>query len=165
MLVGGAFTYEQAGFETIPQVHALIARVFDRHVAPLYSQEGLQEFYRYVAPEAMAARLARDHFLLVCKHDEELVGVIEMRDFCHVGLLFVDTTIQGRGIARALLDRAIVACRGARSDLEEITVNASPNSVGIYRKLGFVDTAPEQIARGVRFTPMALKVEGPGRMS
>ena len=35
-----------------------------------------------------------------------------------------------------------------------ITVNSSPYAVLVYRKLGFVETDTEQLADGMRYTPM-----------
>ena len=35
-----------------------------------------------------------------------------------------------------------------------ITVNSSPYAVPVYRKLGFVETDTEQLADGMRYTPM-----------
>ncbi|WP_334295796.1 GNAT family N-acetyltransferase [Clostridioides difficile] len=43
-------------------------------------------------------------------------------------------------------------------NLTEITVNSSPYAVEVYHKLGFKDTAVEQIVDGIRFTPMKLLI-------
>jgi hypothetical protein len=37
-------------------------------------------------------------------------------------------------------------------------VNASPNSVPAYKKLGFIEEGYEQIKNGIRFAPMALNL-------
>ena len=38
-----------------------------------------------------------------------------------------------------------------------ITVNASPGAVSAYARFGFVATGPEQVADGMRFTPMVAE--------
>ena len=40
------------------------------------------------------------------------------------------------------------------SEKNVFTVNSSPYAVPIYHKLGFVDTNTEQLASGMRYTPM-----------
>ncbi len=136
----------------------LVLRVFDETVAPLYSQEGVSEFRRYVTPEALLARSYSNHFVLVTAAGNSLVGAIEVRDCNHVCLLFVDVAHQRRGIARELLTGVLDLCRTRRPDLREITVNSSPNSVEVYRRLGFTSLGPEMTINGIRFTPMTLRV-------
>ena len=40
------------------------------------------------------------------------------------------------------------------SERNVFTVNSSPYAVPVYRKLGFVETDTEQLADGMRYTPM-----------
>ncbi|ENY8640112.1 TPA: GNAT family N-acetyltransferase [Clostridioides difficile] len=49
-------------------------------------------------------------------------------------------------------------CICNKFNLTEITVNSSPYAVEVYHKLGFKDTAVEQIVDGIRFTPMKLLI-------
>ncbi len=37
------------------------------------------------------------------------------------------------------------------------TVNSSPYAVPVYHKLGFIDMVSEQLADGMRFTPMKFE--------
>jgi GNAT superfamily N-acetyltransferase len=76
-----------------------------------------------------------------------LVGMLHLREPRHVAMLFVRSSFQRSGIARALLASAGDAnC--------EFTVNSSPNAVGAYERLGFRVTGPEQCVRGIRSTPL-----------
>jgi hypothetical protein len=62
-------------------------------------------------------------------------------------MLFVQSSLQRSGIARALLASAGDAnC--------EFTVNSSPNAVSAYERLGFRITGSEQCVHGIRFIPM-----------
>ncbi|NIM49051.1 MAG: GNAT family N-acetyltransferase [Gemmatimonadales bacterium] len=134
----------------------LVARVFNETVAPHYSEEGVLEFFKYAAAEPLAARSQSDHFTLVAEQDGDLVGMIEMRRFEHVAMLFVEP--RGRGVGKALLDEALAVCRVERSDLSVMTVHSSPNAVPAYERLGFLATDSERELNGIRFVPMALEL-------
>ena len=154
------YRYIKRGEESA--VAALVAAVFMAHVAPHYTQEGVEEFLGYAEVSEFTRRLQREHVILVAvtggDEDEEaqIVGMIEVREQRHISLLFVAGAYQGRGIATALLARAIRRCRRVNPDLAALTVHASPNAVPIYRRLGFVPSAEEQVVHGIRYTPMTL---------
>jgi GNAT superfamily N-acetyltransferase len=137
-------------------VNRLVARVFRRHVAPLFSEEGIEEFLRYISVDAIRQRSSSNHFVLVARAEHGSVGMIEVRDYDHVSLLFVDTAYQRQGIARELLRRALAVCRQRRPDGRTIDVNSSPNAVPAYERLGFHRQGPEKIKNGIRYVPMVL---------
>ncbi|MBI3976836.1 MAG: GNAT family N-acetyltransferase [Chloroflexi bacterium] len=143
-------------------VGELVARVFGECIAPLYSAEGIEEFLKYPRPELLLRRSQMDHFVLLAWSADEVVGMIEMRDYHHVALFFVDTRCQHRGIGKQLLHRSLEICLRPRPDLRAVSVNASPNSVAVYRTLGFRETSSEQVANGIRFTPMVLELPKAG---
>ncbi|MYK90244.1 MAG: GNAT family N-acetyltransferase, partial [Acidobacteria bacterium] len=80
-------------------VSALILSSFDEFIGPELTSEGNAEFRRFVAPEAIEARTAEDHFVRVATVDGVLAGMIEIRENNHVALLFVDKAHQHHGIA------------------------------------------------------------------
>lgn len=140
-------------------VSDLVRRVFDLFVAPEYEPEGVEAFYRYIEPERLRERAAKDHDILLAFVDKALVGALELREGRHISLLFVDAMFQGRGIARALLEEAIALARRRNPKVEKITVNASPNSAFIYERLGFRATGPRQSREGIVFIPMEKPLE------
>ncbi|NLE46584.1 MAG: GNAT family N-acetyltransferase [Chloroflexi bacterium] len=157
-------------------VATLVSRIFLETVAPLYPQEGVAEFLRYGAnPEAIRLRSQEDHFVLLAEVRGaelcQLVGVIEMRQCRHISLLFVDPPFQRRGIARELMRQCIKRCRMLQPCTDEITVNASPNAVAAYERLGFRATSTQQQVNGISFVPMVLTLapssaaDQPGTMS
>ncbi|MBC7256401.1 MAG: GNAT family N-acetyltransferase [Chloroflexi bacterium] len=141
------------------KVSALVRRVFDLFVAPEYEPEGIQSFYRYIEPQCLRERAAKDHDILLAFVDKTPVGVLELREGRHISLLFVDAMFQGRGIARALLEEAIALARQRDPQVAKITVNASPNSAFIYERLGFRATGPRQSRDGIIFIPMEKPLE------
>lgn len=102
-----SITYQLLSAEAIPEVSELVARVFNEFVAPEYSTEGVQEFYRYIQPSAFRARSETKHFSVVALAKHKVVGMIEMRGPDLVSLLFVAPEFQRRGIAQELLHQAL----------------------------------------------------------
>jgi GNAT superfamily N-acetyltransferase len=136
----------------------LAREVFHEFVAPLYSKEGVEEFLRYVDPAPMATRAASNHVTLLAEDAGQLLGVIELRDFNHVSLLFVRRGAQGKGVARRLLREALRLIRENRPAMDAVSVHSSPNAVAAYEKLGFRAQEPEKVTRGIRYVPMILSL-------
>ena len=133
----------------------LALEVFLECVAPHYAPEGIDAFRRFVHADALARRRQTGNPVLVAERGRRIVGLLEIRSDSHIAMLFVARHLQGGGIARELLQRAVALCRARIAFLQKITVNASPNSLAAYRKLGFQATGDETTVDGIRFTPMA----------
>jgi len=140
------------------EVFDLVFRTFSEFIAPHYSRAGILGFLKYARPSSLLGRFQKDHFVLVATAQKKIIGIIEVRGNSHISLLFVDKPVQKRGIARELLRRTLRICLKEKPDLSKITVNASPNSVGIYKRLGFRPAGPEQVKKGIQFTPMTLEL-------
>jgi GNAT superfamily N-acetyltransferase len=139
--------YRQIDLSETAAVSSLAREVFDQFVAPHYQAEGVAEFHRYASAKAFSQRHKSGHITLVAEHSGELVGMLHLREPRHVSMLFVQSSRQRSGIARALLASAGDAnC--------EFTVNSSPNAVPAYERLGFRVTGSEQCVHGIRFVPM-----------
>jgi len=145
--VVSSIVYRQSYPPETAAVSSLAREVFDQFVAPHYQTEGVAEFHRYASAEALSPRHKSGYITLVAEHSGELVGMLHLRAPRHVSMLFVRSSLQRRGIARALL---------AFADDEncEFTVNSSPNAVAAYGRLGFRITGSEQCVHGLRFVPM-----------
>jgi GNAT superfamily N-acetyltransferase len=137
------------------EVCALVARVFDEYVAEDFSTEGVEEFYRYAEPGAMAERSRKGDKVLLVEEDGQILGMLELKGTDHIAMLFVDD--QGRGLGRALVERALQLCREEAEGLEQVSVHASPYAVPIYRKLGFEAEGPERMENGITYVPMVIK--------
>ncbi|MBN2025841.1 MAG: GNAT family N-acetyltransferase [Actinobacteria bacterium] len=138
---------------------ALIEDVFDEFIAPDYGPGGVEEFKKHILPEDLLQRqLNGDSFIILAEEDGEVVGVIDVRDGCHIRLFFVRKDRQGRGIGRGLFSLALERCTGDNPELEEITVNSSPYAIPIYESMGFFATRPELVRNGIRHIPMAYRV-------
>lgn len=148
------FEYKLISENEIEQVINLIKNVFDEFVAPLYTYEGVSEFSKYLDQASFKTRLQSNHFLMGCYYKGDIIGVIEIRNYDHVSLLFVDGKFQRKGIAKYLFYKAINICINKNKKLVKLTVNASPNSVEIYKKLGFIEISDKKESNGIIFVPM-----------
>ncbi len=137
-------------FETVA-VATLAREVFDQFVAPDYQPDGILEFHRYASADALSQRHDSGHVTLVAEHSGELVGMLHLRNLCHVSMLFVRPSFQHKGVGRGLLTAAGALVGDADC---EFTVNSSPNAVSAYEHLGFHTVGAEQCIRGIRFIPM-----------
>ncbi len=135
----------------------LIERTFMAAVAPGYSPEGVEAFLRYAAPGALLHRAeGPKHRTLVAIDGDRAVGVVELREGRHISLMFVDPLYQGRGLGRQLLHRVLSARQ--ETQVAEITVNASPNAVSTYRRMGFRPAEPQRERDGILYVPMVAQL-------
>lgn len=136
----------------------MVMSCFNEFVAPGYSVEGVNEFSKYVNPQAAKHRLTNNHFIILALDNKVLAGVIEVRNYNHISLFFVRREYQIRGIGKKLYKLALDKCLLSQPDIGVIEVNSSPYAVPIYQKMGFVKTGDEQIVNGIRFTPMVFRL-------
>ncbi|MGN0600759.1 MAG: GNAT family N-acetyltransferase [Oscillospiraceae bacterium] len=113
--------------------------------APEYSEEGVEEFRNTLDDESFIGKLKFYGAFM----NDELSGVLAMREPQHISLFFVKAEHQQKGIGRKLFERM-------KKDyvLKSFTVNSSPFAVKIYEQLGFSAVSSEQVIKGIRFTPM-----------
>jgi GNAT superfamily N-acetyltransferase len=140
-------------------VSELIITTFQRDVAPLYVEKGIREFLSYVTPEAILSRQTREHVMLVAVQGAYPVGILELREYNHVSLLFVEVARQREGIGRQLIGKALQLCKTHQPGFSELTVNSSPNAVKAYKRFGFYATGELQVKNGIGFVPMTLLLE------
>jgi predicted GNAT family N-acyltransferase len=124
----------------------------------MYSEEGIKEFHRYIDPDRLAKRSSTNHFVLVAELGSDIVGMIEVREYNHISLLFIVREYQGQGIGRALLNEAIRICIQEKDGISKVTVHSSPNSVEAYKHFGFEALETERVENGIRYVPMKLRV-------
>lgn len=145
----------QAGEEKA--IIGLIMENYDKNVARYCSEEGNSIFYDYLNINDFITRNKNNHFTLVAKENENIVGMIEVRNNDHISLFFVKNELRGHEIGRQLFDKAIETIK-ANSSTTEITVNSSPNSVIIYQQLRFKKVSEERSYKGLRYTPMKAHI-------
>ena len=134
----------------MPKALALVLEVFMAYEAPEYSKEGVETFTQCAKDPSWVKSLK---FYGAYK-DDEIVGVIATRNNGnHIALFFVKGECHKQGIGRKLFEEVVKNNKG-----NAITVNSSPYAVGIYEHLGFSKLQEEQLADGIRYTPMVFRI-------
>ncbi|NJN72626.1 MAG: GNAT family N-acetyltransferase [Limnothrix sp. RL_2_0] len=141
----------------IAAIVRLMEDVFNDFIAPGYDPEGIDQFFHYIRGSAIALRLKRNHFVRVAATSQKIVGVIEVRNYNHISLLFVTREFQRQGIAKILMQQAIAVCLREKPDLRKITVHADPRALPAYKAMGFKKTGSERLDNGIRYVPMQYK--------
>jgi GNAT superfamily N-acetyltransferase len=141
----------------IGKAHSLVSSVFDEFVAPLFTDEGISQFKTFIESSNLDKRLQENSFILIAELGDEIVGVIGMRDWTHIFLLFVDGKHQRKGIATRLVHEALRRCEHEGHKPAKVTVNSSPNAVEAYRRMGFVQIKEEEVHQGIRTVPMIME--------
>ncbi|MBA4256502.1 MAG: GNAT family N-acetyltransferase [Polaromonas sp.] len=117
---------------------------------------GAELFLQSVTEQAIRGYVSASNFLyLIAEAENELAGVVALRDNTHLYHLFVARTHQGKGLGRSLwLCVKQAALRAGNSG--RFTVNASLNAIPIYERFGFIPSSPKVEKHGVAFMPMQL---------
>ncbi len=136
---------------------ALARAVFERFIAPAQPEAGRVLFHRFAQPAALLRRHSTRYASWVAVAGPQVIGLLHIHACNHLSLLFVAPEFQGRGIARQLLRTAAV--RGGL--VAPVTVNASPNAVSFYARLGFAPEGPALLKNGVHHQPMRLATPPP----
>ena len=158
----GGISYEPLAVEREPEARQLVRDVFAYFVASDFSPQGRIAFEDFLSRSAFSRRPGPG-FAFAARRGDVLVGVIEVADGGHVALFFVSGPCRGKGVGKTLMRMAVERCRAEDPELAEMTVNASPGSVGGYARMGFVPADAEGERDGIRFVPMALNLAaGPG---
>lgn len=151
------FSVMQRGQENI--VIEVVRDVFNEFVAPGYTQEGIDEFYNYANIVKLTERSKRDHFTILAQDNDDILGIIEIRNPNHVSMFFVQKNFQNKGVGKALFKEAMKQIAKRNQNIEELTVNSSLNAVPAYERLGFVVQGGEQCLNGIKFVPMKLSLK------
>lgn len=129
-----------------PEAIRLAMDVFMQFEGPDYSQQGIDAFSTALRDPAFLDALR----IYGALDGDSLVGILATRNSgSHIALFFVKEAYQKKGIGKQLF---LLAAQESPSD--KMTVHASPYALEVYRRLGFRDTAPEQLTDGIRYTPM-----------
>ena len=151
--------YRKVKQEELPETLDLVCKVFDEFESPFYSEEGIASFYKFIDINNMSEQYSNGSlYFYGCFVNDIIVGMIAVKDFIHISLLFVDKQYHRQGIARSLFDNIIKICKERNPSLKTITVNSSPYAVEVYHKFGFSDVSSEQVVDGIRFVPMELNL-------
>jgi GNAT superfamily N-acetyltransferase len=142
--------------DELPALSTLAWDSFEAKIVPLTGDEGIAEYRRFCAVDAMAARQREGNAFWLGEIEGELLAMAETRDGSHLVMLFVELASLGCGYGKTMLEAVLNAEQLACGTSGAWTVSSSPNAVGFYSAAGFTPTGVEQIKNGIRFLPMRL---------
>lgn len=134
-------------------VNAICMVSFLHSVADTLSEEGKTTFSNIAASNAFLDRLKGDNIILVAESDGQIEGVIELKEGCHIAMLFINPERQKKGIGRKLLSSVLNYAK-----VETVTVSASLPSVTAYEKYGFERKGETAESAGLVYQPMEIKL-------
>jgi len=132
------------------------------HYFTLHPQgHGAETFLQSIEPAAIALYVNAPNFAcFVGLVDQQLAGVVAMRDNQHLYHLFVGQAWQDQGVGRQLWRHAKEAAMLA-GNRQGFTVNATPFAVPVYERFGFKAAGPRIETKGIAFVPMELRFDTP----
>ena len=149
-----SFQVRPAGREDWQPAMDLAWNTFMRFEADDYSQEGIQNFQDFVTDNALFRMFLEGRYpMFVALAEEEIVGMISLRNGNHISLLFVDERYHRQGIGRALIEYTLRFLK-EEEHCFRVTVFAAPYGVEFYHRLGFTDIGPQRERDGILYTPM-----------
>lgn len=150
--------------EDAEQAYHLIKTVYDGFLYNEANEAGRAFFYDYINAENILKRYWEKISFFLCAKDnkQNLLGIMEIRNYNHISLLFVHKKHHKKGLSRLLYQEAVKKIIDAGNKSERnplvITVNSSIYAAKIYEKLGFVALKETQYVEGMRFIPMEHRV-------
>ena len=137
----------------------IINNVFDEFVGKDYSEKGNRTFKDFTNPKNVLARLNNENNLcLVAKYNNEIIGILEIKNYDHISLFFVKKDFHNKRIGKILFEYFINIIKRENMEINNISVNSSIYAENIYSKLGFIKTDEIQEKDGIKFIPMEYKL-------
>lgn len=146
------FKIEKAKIDDMEEISDLVKRIYLKYNSKIDTEEGIKNILIFVSAESMKLRFYIEGALMLVARDEnnDIVGMIELKNFEHISLFFVDDKYFKCNIGKKLFEEAknIFGC-------EKYSVNSSDYALEFYKKLGFIQiTDSIKIEKGVHFYPM-----------
>lgn len=142
----------------INKAFRLAEKVFMEFEAPTFRQRGIDSFLDFLWGKRVREMIADGDFRVwVCYAqnafaEDELVGMLALREACHISLAFIRGDFHRQGIGRMLYAEAKKYALAMGTEI--ITVNASDYGIPFYRAMGFRETDMQLDADGILYTPM-----------
>lgn len=143
--------------EEIRKAFELAQNVFMMFEAPTFTKRGTESFLSFLWGKRVREMLDDGSFRVwACYADNELAGMLALRECEHISLFFVRGDFHRQGIGRMLYAGAKNYALAAGTEI--ITVNASEYGLPFYRAMGFCETDMQLTVDGIIYTPMEAKI-------
>ncbi|WP_028329363.1 GNAT family N-acetyltransferase [Brachyspira alvinipulli] len=143
------FKIERASLENLEDVSILAKNIYLKYNSNLDTKEGIENVLMFISFENMKVRFFMEGSLILTAKDDNdiIVGMLEITNYDHISLFFVDDKHFKLGIATQLFEEAKNILKS-----DKYTVKSSNYALEFYKKLGFVQLFNDiQIENGVHF--------------
>ena len=138
-------------------ISELVCRVADETIFAQGPEDGRRYFMAMNTPAATAGKLNDGAYRYhVAEQDGMVMGMVAMRGNAHLYHLFVDTSMHGTGLGRALWEHAHEVCR-RHGNTGRYSVDATPDTVRFYERFGFEVSGGLGMRNGHPAVPMTLE--------
>jgi len=158
----------KANIEDAAAISSLILNTAENQLRHEFSDEGWRLFERLLSRKTQASLIDNkkfNYFLAISQSlnsDEQLLGVLAIKDKNHLFHFFVKPECQSQGVGHKLWQTFLQVFNSenySSQQFKEITVNSSDFALSFYQKLGFVMKTTRQQKNGVCYTPMIYCLE------
>lgn len=145
------FEIKKAQLEDLEEISSLAKRIYLKYNSSLDTDEGVNNILTFINHDNILIRTYIDGSLILkAIKNNTIIGFIEIRNYNHISLLFIDDKYFRLGIAKKLFEQA--------KDMmpsDKYSVNSSDYAIEFYKKLGFVAVYDNiKVENGVHFHPM-----------
>lgn len=133
----------------------LVRHSFEELAAADWEPHARAVFLVEASAAALRSAIAGSAYAAVAFDEKQMVGFLVMKGRAVLSLLFVHPSHVRRGIGRMMWERARSELETKVPNARTVELNATPNSVDFYRRLGFVPISREFTTEGCRATRMA----------
>jgi len=151
--------FDEMKINDINNVSNMLNNIFDEFVGKDYSENGIKTFKDYITPKNILERFNnKTSKFYIAKNNNEIIGILEVRNIEHISLFFVKKEYHGKGIGKKLLDNYIKTLKQDNIGIKIISVNSSFFAENIYSKMGFIKTNEIQERDGIKYIPMEYEL-------
>ena len=143
------FRIERAEAEDIESVSALAKNIYLKYNSNVDTKEGINNVLSFINTDNMRLRFFMEgSLILTAKNDDNaIIGMLEITNYSHISLFFVDDKYFKSGIATQLFEESKNILQS-----DKYTVKSSSYALEFYKKLGFVQLYNDiQVENGVHF--------------
>lgn len=133
----------------------LIRRSFEALAADAWDASARAVFLTETSASALTSAIGTCACARSAFDGGHMVGFLLMKTPASLSLLFVHPSYLGRGIGRMLWESTRSIVEAAFPEVQTIELNATPNSIAFYRRIGFAPISREFQFKGCRATRMA----------
>ena len=147
------FEIQKAQLEDLQEISNLAKKIYLKYNSSLDTDEGINNILTFINYDNILMRTYIDGSLILKAIDikkNAIIGFIEIRNYNHISLLFIDDEYFRLGLGKELFEKVKDITKS-----DKYSVNSSDYAIDFYKKLGFIAIYDNiKVENGVHFHPM-----------